>query len=95
MDGPMRYTFGAIDALAGDIATRVNAVETRLGDLQSKINNLTAIWEGAANEGFRQTKQQWETAAADLNQVLAKIRIAVEQTNADARATEDVNKGRW
>jgi early secretory antigenic target protein ESAT-6 len=95
MDGTMRYTFGAIDALAGDIGARVAAVETRLGDLQSKINNLTAIWEGAANEGFRQTKQQWETAAADLNQVLKKIQIAVNQTNADAQQTENINKGRW
>lgn len=95
MDGTMRYTFGAIDALAGDISTRVSAVETRLGDLQSKINSLVEIWEGGSSEGFRATKQQWEAAAADLNQVLKKIQIAVNQTNTDAQHTEKLNEGRW
>lgn len=95
MDGTMKYTFGAIDALAGDIGARVSAIETRLGDLKSKIDNVTAIWEGSANEGFRNTKQQWENAATDMNQVLQKIKIAVDQTNADAQQTENINRGRW
>lgn len=95
MDGTMKYGFGAIDALQGDIGQRVTAVETRLGDLKSQIESVTAIWEGAANEGFRATKAAWEQAANDLNQVLKQIQIAVQQTNADAQATEMKNKGRW
>jgi early secretory antigenic target protein ESAT-6 len=95
MDGLMRYDFGALDSLADGIDGRVRAIETRLSDLQSKINNVTEIWEGAANEGFRATKAKWEAAAADLNAVLAKIAIAVKQTNADAQQTERTNQGRW
>jgi early secretory antigenic target protein ESAT-6 len=91
----MRYDFGALDGLADSVDGRVKAIETRLSDLQNKINNVTTIWEGAANEGFRDTKARWEAAAADLNAVLAKIAIAVKQTNADAQQTENVNRGRW
>jgi WXG100 family type VII secretion target len=95
MDGLMRYDFGALDALADTVDGRVRAIETRLSDLQSKINNVTQIWEGAANEGFRATKTSWESAATDLNAARAKIAIAVKQTNADAQQTERTNQGRW
>ena len=92
----MRYHFGALDALADSIDGRVKAIEARLHDLQSKIDNVTQIWEGAAaDDGFRATKRQWEIAADDLNKVLAKIAIAVKQTNADAQQTENKNRGRW
>lgn len=95
MDGTMRYTFGSIDALAGDINARVNAVETRIADMAQQINRLTEIWQGAADEGFQATKQAWVTAGEDLNRVLKNIQIAVTQTNQDAQSTENLNASRW
>jgi early secretory antigenic target protein ESAT-6 len=95
MDGTMKYDFGQIGALAGDINTRVSSIEQILGDLGSQINNLTTIWEGAAKGGFQQVKQNWFTAADDLNRVLKQIQIAVTQTNDDAQATENKNTARW
>jgi early secretory antigenic target protein ESAT-6 len=95
MDGTMRYDFGAIEGLQGDIGARVTAIETRIADLKAQIDNVTQIWEGSANEGFRATKAAWEQAATDMNQVLKQIQIAVMQTNTDAQATERQNASRW
>jgi ESAT-6 family protein len=95
MDGTMRYDFGAIDGLAGDISSRISATENILSDLSNQVNNVTQIWEGSANEGFRVTKGKFEQAYGDLVQVLNQIKIAVTQTNEDAQATESKNASRW
>lgn len=95
MDGTMKYEFGQIEALAGDINSRVSAIEGILSDLGSKIDNLTSIWQGAADEGFQATKAKWFQASTDLNQVLKQIEIAVNQTNQDAMHTEKQNAARW
>jgi early secretory antigenic target protein ESAT-6 len=96
MDGDlMLYDFESLDALAGSIDGRVNAMQGLVDDLRSKVNNLAAEYQGAASEGFRHTKQQFETAANDLIQVLAKISIAVKKTREDAHHTEQQNTARW
>jgi WXG100 family type VII secretion target len=98
MDGHganIKYDFHALDSLADTIDGRVRAIENHINDLRSKITNLTSEWEGAADQGFQATRQQWENAATDLNAVLNRIAVAVKQTNADAQQTENSNKNRW
>ncbi len=96
MDGDlMLYDFGSLDELAGSIDGRVNSMNTLVDDLKTKVNNLAAEYQGGASEAFRQTKTKFETAAADLIQVLAKISIAVKKTREDAHHTEQQNQGRW
>jgi len=95
MDGTVQYGFGAIDGLASDIGTRVSSIEGLLSDLGGQIDKLQSTWNGAANTGFVQTKNNWFTASDDLNRVLKNIQIAVSQTNSDARSTENKNAARW
>jgi 6 kDa early secretory antigenic target len=95
MDGSMRYDFGAIEGLAGDVNSRVAAVESRLGDLKQKIANLTAMYEGSAAGGFQATRNAWDNAATDLNAVLKRIQIADTHTNDSAQQTERANTNRW
>jgi WXG100 family type VII secretion target len=93
--GQMKYEFGAIEALAGQIGTQVSSIEQILGDLGNQINQLQNTWQGAANTGFVQTKTNWFQASDDLNQVLKQIQIAVQQTVQDAQSTESKNAARW
>lgn len=95
MNGEMRYNFGSLDTLAGDIDTRVQTINGLVEDLRSQINSLTATYEGQANDGFQRTRNEWNTAAADLNGVLARIATAVKTTREDAYATEMKNASRW
>ena len=95
MDGQMKYSFGAIDGLASDIGTRVKTIEGLLSDLGGQINKLQSTWEGSANTGFVQTKNNWFSASEDLNRCLQQIQIAVSQTNTDAQHTESKNASRW
>jgi early secretory antigenic target protein ESAT-6 len=96
MDGDqVKYSFAAIDGLAGDISTRVKNIEGVLSDLGAQINKLQSIWVGSANEGFVKTKTDWFNASEDLTRVLNNIQIAVTQTNQDAQHTESQNTARW
>src|SRR4051794_16870458 len=94
-DGYMKYDFGSIGELAGSINGRVQAIQTLVEDLRSKVDGLSSLYEGASASGFQQTRTEWNNAANDLNAVLARIAVAVNKTNEDAQATERSNTGRW
>jgi early secretory antigenic target protein ESAT-6 len=95
MDGNIKVTFGSLEALSGDIGRRVASIEGHLTDLRQKIADLENLWVGSASEGFQMTKNQWNTSADHLRQVLAKIQTAVMQSTDGYRDTEDRNARRW
>jgi early secretory antigenic target protein ESAT-6 len=91
----MKYNFGSLDTLASSIDTRVSTINGIVEDLRSQVNNLTATYQGAANDGFQQTRAKWNGAATDLNGVLARISSAVKVTREESHSTEMKNAGRW
>lgn len=91
----IKVDFGAVSAAASDIDSNAQQVGTMLDDLRSKLAHLEGIWVGAANEGFQQTKQQWLTAASDLQQTLAQIAAAVGVAHDNYVQTEATNAKRW
>jgi ESAT-6 family protein len=95
MEGTMKYGFGAMDALAGDISSGSARINGLLEDLRSQINSVGSSWEGEAQGAFMQLKNNWESAANDLNAVMARIGTAVQTTVQDAQATEKSNAGRF
>jgi len=96
MDGSaMKYGFGAIESLASDIQQQSTAIGGTLEDLRSRINSLAGSWQGDAQASFTQLKNNWDSAANDINAVMARISTAVQTTAQDARATESKNAGRF
>lgn len=94
-DGQIKVTFGAMEALAGDIGRQVGNIEGYLSDLNSKIKTLEDMWIGASSEGFQQTKNSWNQSADHLRQVLAKIQTAVQQSTEGYQSAEQRNTARW
>ncbi|MQA09621.1 MAG: WXG100 family type VII secretion target [Pseudonocardiaceae bacterium] len=91
----VKVDFGALEGLSGDIDSRNKAVQNHLETLGNQIKKLEGIWEGSANEGFQAQKTQWFTSADDLNQVLAKIAVAVKTANENYGTTEGANAKRF
>jgi len=89
------YRFGEIEALAGQIGTRIQNFENLMHEMNSKVDSLTSTFDGASTDAFRATKAKFTAAHNDMLQVLASIRIAVGDSNTDARATEMKNAGRF
>lgn len=95
MPDGIKVTFGGLEAAAGNITTQANKVQGSLDDLKARLAPLVASWTGTAAENYAAHQQKWDTAAADLQQVLAAIGTAVQRAAEDYRDGERHNASRW
>lgn len=95
MNDVIKVDFGAVSGLAQGIDSQVKRVEAILDDLKGQVSNLETIWEGSAGSGFQQVKNNWMTAAGDLNSVLNKIALTVHAAHDSYSSTEATNAAAW
>ncbi|MPZ65188.1 MAG: WXG100 family type VII secretion target [Pseudonocardiaceae bacterium] len=95
MSGPIKVTFGEIANAQGSIASTSKLVQTKLDDLKSTVQRLASGWQGAASESYQVKQAQWDKSAADLNQVLHQISVAVGNANEGYQNTEGKNTQRF
>lgn len=95
MSGEVRVTFGELAAAQGNISSTVNAINSQLDDLKSFLAPMVSTWTGEAAETYNALQRQWDTAAADLNQVLAQIGSAVNVANEQYQTAESANQARF
>ncbi len=69
----IHYRFSQISGAADDIRATSASISGSLADLKSRIQPMVATWEGESSEAYQAAQQQWDTAAAELNQILATI----------------------
>ncbi|MCT2587404.1 WXG100 family type VII secretion target [Actinophytocola gossypii] len=91
----IKVTFGGLEAASASITSNAQKVQGSLDDLKSYLQPLVATWTGEASEAYQNHQRQWDTAAADLQQVLAAIGTAVQRAADDYRDGERNNAGRW
>ena len=94
-DGLIKVGFAQIAEASSNIATTQKSVDQLLDDLKSRLQSIRQSYEGEARAAWEQTQQQWDTAAADLNQVLAQIGTAVQQAGENYQQAEKANVSRW
>lgn len=94
-DSPIKVTFGGLEAAAGNISTQAQRVQSALDDLKAFLQPLVSSWTGGAAEAYNVHQRKWDTAAADLQQVLAAIGTAVANAADDYRQGEQTNLSRW
>lgn len=95
MAGLVKVTFGELQAAQQNITGTVNAVNGQLDDLRSFLAPMVSTWEGQAAETYNALQRQWDTAAAELNQVLAQIATAVGTANDAYNQAEQANTNRF
>ena len=95
MSGMIKYNFGMIEGARADIQNSSNNINTKLADLKSFLAPLVASWDGAAAEAYQAAQAKWDSAATDLNQVLAAIGTAVGAGNEGMQATERSSASSW
>ena len=91
----IKVTFGELAAAQGNISSTSNAINGQLDDLKSFLAPMVSTWDGAAAATYNQLQRQWDTAAADLNQVLAQIATAVGTANDQYQQAENTNRSRF
>lgn len=95
MTGQIKYDFGGIDQAVAELNRHVGAFESHRGELQSAVNTLLGSWQGADREAYLPVQTRFDQAYADLTAALADIGRAVDQGNADMRATNARAAASW
>jgi WXG100 family type VII secretion target len=87
-DGLLLVNFGALMQAGADIQKALNELQTQLGQLEKDAGPLVASWDGAAQAAYQERLRKWQTAAADLSEILRQIKVAVDESAADYHDTE-------
>ncbi len=95
MTGQIKVSFPALEETATYIDTKSQEANQLLGDLKAMLQPLVATWTGAAAESYNHKQHLWDTAAADLNNVLSQISTALHTANANYIEAENANTRRW
>ena len=91
----IRVSFPDLEATASFIDAKSKEANQLLADLKSLLQPLVATWTGAAAESYNHKQHMWDTAAADINNVLAQISTALHTANANYIEAETTNTRRW
>jgi len=93
--GNILVTFGAVQQAQGDTQTTANNLNQQLGDLKSYLQPLVATWTGAASSDYQAKQAQWDQAQQALNDILARISMALGTAHTNYVSTEQTNQRMW
>jgi len=95
VSGEIMVTFGEISNAQSSVATTSRNINQQLDDLKAFLAPLVATWTGEAAESYQVKQRQWDTSAADLNQVLGQVGVALGTAHDNYRQAETTNTARW
>lgn len=91
----IQVNYAALDAAAAQANSTWSRLLAEFEDLQSRVNQLRASWDGTAQQAYQGYQQRWSTAAQDLNQALQGIQRGLNQANTNFQSAENANTRGW
>lgn len=84
----MRVVHDGLDIAAADLSATVQEIDDRLSRLENELAPLRNAWVGNAQQAYATAKGRWDTAIAEMKEVLAHTSQAVHQSNEEYRAAD-------
>lgn len=91
----IKYGFGSLAGAAADIESSSRTIGSQLEDLKAQLKPMVASWEGEAAESYQAHQAKWDTAAAELNEILSTIGRAVDEGNERMQAVNTAAANSW
>lgn len=91
----IKVKFSSLSTAAADVSGSVGTLGRILDELESDLSTLVATWDGEAAEFYRQKQRQWDTAAAELADVLRRVGGALVQAGDNYAQVETRNANLW
>lgn len=88
-------TFGELAGAQQSVASTAQQMNAQLEELKRQLAPLVASWTGQAAVDYQAKQRLWDASAADLNQVLTQISVAIGQANDGYQQVERANASRW
>lgn len=93
--GRIQVAFGELENARGAIQAVWSNISRELDDLKRYLQPLVATWSGDASVAYQAHQAKWDRAAAELNQVLNQIGVALGASNENFQAAEKANRDRY
>lgn len=89
MSSEIKVSYGALSAAAADITASTGRLQDHLRTLESALAPMVAGWEGEASVFYQDTQRRWNTAAAELTEVLRLTGTKVNTANDNYRQADN------
>lgn len=87
----MGANFGQLEGTHAALQAQIAKFNALLDEAKAIVRPLAAQWTGEASAAYQVQQNKWDTSAADLNMVLARINGALADTNSGFRRTDQSN----
>lgn len=94
-DGTILVTFAELDSARSTIQTTWTNISREMDELKRYLQPMVENWTGDASSAYQVYQAKWDRSAADLNQVLNQIGVALGTSNENYQAGEAANRARW
>lgn len=88
-----KWDSGGLTQGAADLRNAYRAIKDELDDLESTLEAKLEYWEGDARSAYSDAKSDWNKATDELNDILERLGLAVNNINDNYTATERSNSG--
>jgi 6 kDa early secretory antigenic target len=88
-------TFGELENAQSSIRTTWTNISREMEDLKTYLKPMVDTWTGDAAIAYNARQARWDRLAADLNQVLNQIGVALGTSNQNYHEGEAANTRRW
>jgi len=79
---------GGLNEVTDHLYKMVKDIDNRMSHLESDLAPLQSDWSGNAQAAYNQAKTKWDTAIAEMMQLLNDTGTTVGQSNADYHAAD-------
>ncbi|MGK5550483.1 WXG100 family type VII secretion target [Actinomadura kijaniata] len=90
-----RANFGGLTEGEAQFSQAARALLDELSDLEGKLKTKLNQWEGGAQEAYWRFQKEWDTAAKDMQNVVAQLGVAIRDAHDNYQAAERANTGIW
>ena len=91
----IKVNFGQLSQGASDLQQTASKIQQELDELESMLKPLVATWEGSAQEAYRAAQEEWDKAAMNMQEICAKMGMAVNAANDSYQSGESKNAARF
>lgn len=93
--GEIKVDFGQLSQAADHLGQAAKQIQHHLDDLTQLLKPLAATWTGQAQENYHRAQDQWNNAAQNMQEVCAKMGMAVNAANDSYQQGERSNAARF
>ena len=88
MTDGLKVNHGGLDTAAQDLHNAVKAIDDRMNRLEGELAPLKSDWTGNAQTAYHAAKSKWDTAIAEMRDLLGQTSQTVQQSNAEYKLAD-------